>query len=599
MCISVYRNAFFRWGLSLGLVLSVFQAEANQIVLKPGYWEYKQNTVVEGVSLPGTNIAGGECLLKEDENRALDYYVAKFKQGLGEDSNCTVSDLKHIGKEVTFNLRCISTDNMTSDHQIQYTYSLSRVDVQAEGVMNVAGRSFVTKSSATSNWQRQCTTEEKQAAEKARPANYTNVSLSSNGTALKIGPKGAGPISETLSFSKVVIQTLFPDARIEASQEESYGYIQPVFNIYEEGNVKPIFQVDGREGTNIAFSVFTQNSAVSGPYGERIGITTLGAVSSDNPHLCSFGENKLDKTLVCLIGDKFRSLYTLPNEILEKYDEVIPQHEIDKAVLSEMRYFLSYPKKSVSKKENILEEGIIKLSSDDFYNEFKAIKTDKPIVVHFTSTDSSCVHCIKNNLVFSQLHKEHAEKYTFAEVIFNPWKRYQKKFKRLRGLPATQLYLDKIEVFKISGYRENLFDTLQNAHGIINEILVDNYDDVNISKYQSSDLPGLVSANAQDKLLLIHLTSTENTCLACVKNNAFFRYAAREHAGQIGFTEVVYNPYSLVSSDEALKQYLKSQKIEIKGLPVTLIYKGNKSIGARPGMWTTISDDLTAFKRAN
>jgi len=77
-----------------------------------------------------------------------------------------------------------------------------------------------------------------------------------------------------------------------------------------------------------------------------VGLTRLGDMTTKNPHLCSFGESKLSKTLACLTGDKFRSLYTLPNNVHKKDDDVIPQGEMDKAISSEMRYFLENPKKT-------------------------------------------------------------------------------------------------------------------------------------------------------------------------------------------------------------------------------------------------------------
>ena len=597
MRIPDFDKPLFIWSLSLFFLMFVIQSEASQIALKSGYWEYQQRTVINGVSPLGTSLSGSECLLKEEANRVLDSYVAKFKPGFGGDANCTLSNLKPFSGKVTFSLHCVSEENIVSDHQIQYTHLPSKVNVFAEGVMNVAGSAFATKTTATSTWKRACTKEEKHQAEKIKPADYTSVSDTNKKAMLQIGPQGAGPITDPLIFTQSAIQVLFPKARIVKSQAESYGWVQPIFNVFYPGHHDSVFQIDGRQDTDIAFSVFTRSSAVTGTYGERVGITRLGDVTGKNPHLCSFGENKLNTTLVCLTGDKYRSLYTLPSNILKKYDDVIPQSEIDKAVLSEMRYFLGYPKKvkQVNKKNN--PKNIVQLNAGDFHSEFNALKTDKPIVIHFTSTDGSCPHCIKNNSVFRELHKSHAKKYTFAEVIFNPWRSYQNKFKRLRGLPVTQLYLDKTEVAKIVGHKKNLTSVLTNAHQKIEKILSDNYSDVIIQQTHTQSLPKLVSENASNKFLLVHVTSTEKACSACIKNNAFFRYAAREHSGNITFAEMMYNPYVKIKNDAALKQYLDSQKIKINGLPATLLYKNGKSIGMRPGIWTSISDDLNTFSK--
>jgi len=92
--------------------------------------------------------------------------VVKSKQGLGEDAYCTLPNLKNIAGKVTFSLRCTPESSMTLDHQIQYNYSRSKVDVVSDGVMNVAGSALATKTMASSTWNRACTKEEKHQTEK-------------------------------------------------------------------------------------------------------------------------------------------------------------------------------------------------------------------------------------------------------------------------------------------------------------------------------------------------------------------------------------------------------------------------------------------------
>lgn len=587
------------YACSLGIILtSVFLStllHADTIPLKPGYWEYNQTTTVKDYPLPIPDLKGSECLLKVDSDNTLQHYVDKFRKGLGEDSHCDLSNVKHLGSKVSADLQCFNRDIGKSMHSMEYTYSPTRVDIKSKGTMSIGGAKFTTYTKAVSIWKRKCTEAEKQ-IEIEQTVTTAAPARTQPKAAFSIGPDEAGPVKSSLIFSRESIQKLFPSEKIKKTKAMSYGFIQTVYNVHKKGMDSPIFHIDGRQDTNAVFSVYTKNSHVAGPFGERIGKTQLGEVSSISPHVCSFGENNLKRTIVCLTNNKFRSLYTLPKNILDKYSDTIPQAEKDKAVLTEMRYFLDYPK-NFKNYEKQLDKNIkvTRLDANNFYNDLKNINSEKPVLVHFTSTDGSCVHCIKNNSEFEDAKKKLGNKYNYREVVFNPWRTYLKKHKRLGGLPVVNIYIDNTELVKIIGNQKNLSDIIAKEHSEIKTILNTNYDKIEILKIESSSIKNIVEKQRGEKLLVIHITSTSSDCSACIKSNAFLRASYEQLGNRIDFLELIYDPYSTLQRDKELTAYLKINKLKVNGLPAFIFHKNGKFIGVRAGVWPTMEKDLKKF----
>ena len=574
---------------------------SQDILLQPGHWQYHQNTIIDGKKIPGRDIAGGECVLEEDSKRPVEHYIEKFRAGLGPDSKCTMLNQKHQPKQFTFDLHCQS-EGVESKHQVQYHYSPSAVHVLSEGTLNAAGRTIKIQTTNQSVRVRKCTKDEEKLAR-----DYRNIDQLTEYTKplakplFTISSEAAGPIKEPLVLSKDAVQRLFPEFKITKSKVTTDVETQNsrhIYTIHHKNDNIPIFQIDSRQNSTTAFSVFTNSSAVAGPYGERVGITKLKNIFKGKRNLCTLGENRLSQTVVCL-DKNFRSLYELPENILRQYNpgDTIPDSVLDQAVLSEMRRYLGYPRKtSQNKNQSTDTDTIIRLNSDNFHSALKKIDTKQPIVVHFTSTDGSCPHCMKNNAVFSDFHRTHSDQYTFVEVVFNPWRNYLKKFKRLGGLPATELYLDKLAVNTIIGHRKDLSDLLINQHKKTENILNDDYSDVLIQESSSASLGKLIKEQSSGNLLLVNVTSTDTNCPTCLKHNSFLRHAARQHKSEkVVFSEILYQPYKSVKNDAELKQYLASQKMKINGLPVTLVYKDGKAVGMRPGIWPTMYEDVDKF----
>ena len=599
--LNINKALFFLFTL---LVHCSFHAQAQDVKLQAGYWQYHQSTSIGGKLAPGRDLIGSECLLEEDSKHAIDYYVGKFQSGLGPESKCTISNLQQQSQKVIFDLQCQSEGGIQSNHQIQYHYSDTKVEVDSQGILDFGGQKLAIQAKNISTRIRACTEEEKQLVSEYK-AIYAQAELNTPMAKplFTISSEHAGPIKEALLFDKSSIQQLFPNYTISKGEiQDNYG-LRSAFIVSDKKDKKMVFYIDSRQDSNASFSVTTTSKTVAGPLGERIGVTKLkdiAKISLSKRHLCSLGKNRLARTVVCLDGN-FRSLYELSEATLKKYKlgEPIPDIELNQAVLSEMRYFLGYPKSLSSQSPNETNSEIFQLLPHRFHNDIQALKTNKPLIVHFTSTDGSCPHCINNNKKFANFHNRYQDDYTFVEVVFNPWKTYLKQFKRLGGLPATEFYLDNVAIHKVVGYREQLAKELISIDKITQDILEDSYDDVSIKVTDSKFLDQFLKSQASDQVILVNISSEDESCQHCLKHNSFFRYAARQHKNSVVFSEILYNPYKTVEKDKLLKQYLVSNNMKIDGLPVTLVYKNGQIMGLRAGIWPAVSDDLYRLITSN
>lgn len=571
-------------------------ASSKKIKLEPGLWEYNQVTTIQGFPLPTPKMSGTECISKDASTNSINHYVEKFQQGLGEDSNCTISNLIDTGNAALFRLQCQSDLGMSSDHQIEYKYAKKRVDIKSAGVLSTGGVDFHISTNATSVWKRECTDSESSESYQEPRESPSQLITERDKSRYRIGSNGAGPISGSLIFSEKVIQYKFPGSKIERVMIELYGQKRFIFKVTPKGENKPVFQIDDRQHSNASFSVFTTHPKVVGPYGENVGKTRLGEVSTDNPHLCDFSEDKESRDVICLTSGIFRTTYTIPAHVLKKFPGVIPQTEIDQAVLKEMRYFLNYPMKHKNvenlNKEQLSEPDIIKLSAEQFVEEMKELTVSKPVVVHFTSDDGSCSHCMKNNKSFRYAATKLSGDYTFAQVIFNPWRTYLKNFKKLGGLPNTQVFIDDSSVVSISGYKAKLARNIQQSHRKISKILDKDYSGVNIPQVSFETYSAFIKQDRGEKLLLVHFTTSDPDCKACEKNNAFFRNAFSKHHKKFDFAEIKIDPITSISNDPALKNWILDNNIGLENLPLTMMYQYGKPLGGRAEVWTTMSVDL-------
>ena len=228
----------------------------------------------------------------------------------------------------------------------------------------------------------------------------------------------------------------------------------------------------------------------------------------------------------------------------------------------------------------------------------KSRKSGKPLVVHYTSTDPNCTHCIKDNKSIINAQNSLNEKFDFVQVVFNPWKSFTKKYRRLGGLPTTEIFDGIVPESTIKGHQVDMPQKIVETHKKTQVLLNSNYENVAVLNITSNDLKEAVNQDRNGKTLLVHLTSMNvEACPFCVKNNRFFRAAAREYSEHYNFTEIEYKQLSDLKADKALLAYLKEKKLPVGGLPVVLFFGEKGQVKQRPGIWHTILNDFKAVTK--
>lgn len=240
------------------------------------------------------------------------------------------------------------------------------------------------------------------------------------------------------------------------------------------------------------------------------------------------------------------------------------------------------------------KNSILTFPSNDFRFAIKKISQKSNLVVHYTSTDKKCSHCINNNKQITKSQKKLKDDFIFAQVVFNPWRQYLKKHKSyLKGLPETHIFYKGMLLARLSGYRKNLSKDIAkefNSRKILFDAPAPRID---IDTVTSDQLRGYIAAQKPKTRTFVHITSTSSNCIACIQNNKFFRQAAGKHNNHYNFVELVYNPYKLVSKDKKLTTILGKK---VGGLPITYLYDDGKKLGAHNGIWPDMTTDLEKLK---
>lgn len=91
---------------------------------------------------------------------------------------------------------------------------------------------------------------------------------------LRIGPGGAGAISETIPFTVAAAERAFPGYSVVSIADAE----TPAFHVRAPGSEAPVFIITPDWTRGFAGAVSTGNSAVAGPGGIRAGLTRLGDV---------------------------------------------------------------------------------------------------------------------------------------------------------------------------------------------------------------------------------------------------------------------------------------------------------------------------------
>ena len=243
---------------------------------------------------------------------------------------------------------------------------------------------------------------------------------------------------------------------------------------------------------------------------------------------------------------------------------------------------------------------IKKIEPDQLIAYIKAQSHDKPLVVHFSSSDKNCDHCQANNKRLREAQQSLGNVFNFVELEFNPWrsfwkrkdliKAYRAKKINIRGLPATRVIYKEHVMAAIEGNVTTLVDDIR-ASQDLNAIL----DNPKLAAGKaipvvlSQSLPDYIKANSK-KPLLIHFTSTDGSSIHSERSNAFMKRAYNNLNEQFNFVEVIFNPWDKVKSKKALLK-----KYKIKGLPHIAIYHNNKPVSYQGGVNPSLEKGLVEY----
>lgn len=155
----------------------------------------------------------------------------------------------------------------------------------------------------------------------------------------------AGHLTHNLPFDRDTLQSKFPGAILIKTKVDTYGDPLDGIEVSLPGQVDPLFYVTFVFNWEVTppkqesiFSVYTRHPEIAGPGGARIGTTTVAELNQAIELDCSFGQNDLQDTYVCLVGDFFRALFTAPKGYDGAYRRA-PADIRDAGVLSEMMYY--------------------------------------------------------------------------------------------------------------------------------------------------------------------------------------------------------------------------------------------------------------------
>jgi len=239
--------------------------------------------------------------------------------------------------------------------------------------------------------------------------------------------------------------------------------------------------------------------------------------------------------------------------------------------------------------------------------------TQKPLVVHFSSSDKSCGYCIRDNVKVDAVIERLSDKYNFVRLDFNPWQSlnnnkpllddFIKIGKPIQGLPTTVIYYKNIVKVVSRGERRNPLAFFGNHYDTVRGMGITDEFKKEVSNIQlpiitPSQLDHYALTQSKDKPLIVHITSQDEACVHCISSNAYIRDAYRHHKQTYDFVELSYNPWRTFNSDKHLKQHLAKYRLSLNGLPATVIYYKANISGLIRGKNSDLSKSLGAGYQA-
>lgn len=228
----------------------------------------------------------------------------------------------------------------------------------------------------------------------------------------------------------------------------------------------------------------------------------------------------------------------------------------------------------------------------------------KPLVIHYTSDDGSCRHCVDNNAIVADAAQQLSDNFDFVSVTANPWRQFfdtaeGKKMIAFQadlgfavaGLPAVMIFANGKPIRIIPGTAPSLADTLEQVFDVVSEQELVVRRDVSVANIPPSQILPYISALSSDQPLLFTLSSTDKKCPHCLRGNAAIADASRYLADDYAFARVDYDPWQSFLDDEPTVEFMAAYDVDVDGLPMSFVFYQGRLMGR----FATNTQDLRSF----
>jgi len=245
-----------------------------------------------------------------------------------------------------------------------------------------------------------------------------------------------------------------------------------------------------------------------------------------------------------------------------------------------------------------LENGFFERDWSDLTYAHMRLLSGKgvPVIVHYSSKDPKCSFCRKSEQWVKKLHKKMKGRAIIYSINFDPWQSIKGTAPRLRGIPATDIFINKMRLDRFSGATNKELNAIPKRFDQIENILNTRYNESNVVQVEPSDLATYVKAASKDRSLILHITQSKETstkqCPACYLNNQFYRQAADAHSNRITFAEVIFKNVNEAAKDPNIKAYFAKFKKRINGLPTSALIQSGEIKGVRGGITANLEKEL-------
>lgn len=246
---------------------------------------------------------------------------------------------------------------------------------------------------------------------------------------------------------------------------------------------------------------------------------------------------------------------------------------------------------------------ILPINSEQLIEYIEKNSHDKPVVVSLTSTQKACIHCIPYNEKIINAEIEHREDFTFVQLNFNPWLSFQKdkalveKYKkeriRLTGLPQTNVFYKGMNFKDVRGNDKYLALHIKAAKTLVDIHDTEEYDGKPVPVVKADELDAFIESHkGSDRMLLVHLTSTDGSSPHTKRNNSYIRLAQRRFEKHMDFVEVHFNPWNTVSELKKVAKFNQAASQQVNGIPYDYLITRDGNVYGLGGTMPTLSDNL-------